>query len=243
MTYDKIKNSTNPNLTLRDDLFCRYCNRQCKNLNSLKQHECRCKLNPNRIKVISHAQKGVCHIPIERRGWSKGLSKDNDPRLKKLSEQLKIYYCEHDNHQKGVPRTPQEKQKISETMKLRGCGGIREHSGRGHKGWYKGYFCDSTYELAYVVYNLDHNIPFNRCSRDIYYLYEYKGKTHKYYPDFILADGSLVEVKGYHSEDVDLKIASVTDRPIKVLYEQDLQYAFDYVFSKYTINKLEDLYE
>ena len=31
----------------RDDLFCSYCHRQCKSLNSLKQHETRCVKNPD----------------------------------------------------------------------------------------------------------------------------------------------------------------------------------------------------
>lgn len=31
-----------------DDLLCQYCGKQCKNLNSLKQHECRCPKNKNR---------------------------------------------------------------------------------------------------------------------------------------------------------------------------------------------------
>lgn len=35
----------------REDLFCKFCNKQCKNLNSLKQHEIRCKENPGRIKL------------------------------------------------------------------------------------------------------------------------------------------------------------------------------------------------
>ena len=48
--YTKKNNSTNKFLERRDDLYCRYCGKQCKNLNSLKQHECRCKLNPNKIK-------------------------------------------------------------------------------------------------------------------------------------------------------------------------------------------------
>ena len=34
-------------------------------------------------------------------------------------------------------------------------GGLRHGSGRGKKGWYKGYWCDSTWELAWVIYQLD----------------------------------------------------------------------------------------
>ena len=29
--------------------YCKYCGKQCKSLNSLKQHEIRCKENPNHI--------------------------------------------------------------------------------------------------------------------------------------------------------------------------------------------------
>lgn len=33
--------------------YCKFCGKQCKNKNSLAQHECRCKNNPNRIEVGS----------------------------------------------------------------------------------------------------------------------------------------------------------------------------------------------
>lgn len=33
---------------IREDLFCEFCGRQCKSLNSLKQHSTRCSQNPNR---------------------------------------------------------------------------------------------------------------------------------------------------------------------------------------------------
>ena len=39
-------------------------------------------------------------------------------------------------------------------------GGKRHGSGRGKKGWYKGYYCDSTWELAWVIYQLDHGVKF-----------------------------------------------------------------------------------
>ena len=46
--------------------ICQYCGKECKNLNSLKQHELRCKQNPNRI--INKA-------------WNKGLCKNTDKRV------------------------------------------------------------------------------------------------------------------------------------------------------------------
>ena len=49
--------------------------------------------------------------------------------------------------------------------------------------------------------------------------------------------------KGYYTDQVAAKISSVTDRAIKVLYQEDLKYAFDWVKQHYTYSKLEDLYE
>ena len=121
-------------------------------------------------------------------------------------------------------------------------GGFRLNShSYGKHGTYKGYRCDSTYELAYIIYNLDHNIYFER--NFIGYPYELDGKIHLYYPDFRLADGSLVEIKGQVSEIVYIKLKAIKDVPIKLLVKDDLKYAFDYVKDTYRCKHLEDLYE
>ena len=223
-------------------LYCKFCGKQCKNKNSLINHERLCKENPNRD-LTYYERTGISNL--SNRGWNKGLTKDTDERVRKTAEALRASFAEGRvvSHQKGKARTANEKQKISESMRNNpSAGGRRLGSGRGKKGWYKGYFCDSTYELVYVIYNLDNNIIFSPCRR-IYKYVDLDGKEHKYYPDFELPDGSLVEIKGYHTATVDLKLASVTDRPIKILYEKDLVYAFDWVKQHYTYNKLSDLYE
>lgn len=122
-------------------------------------------------------------------------------------------------------------------------GGFREHSGTGKSGWYKGIYCASTYELAFVIYCLDHNINIAQC-KDVY-SYEYKGKQHKYHPDFII-NNTIIEIKGYWTDLVDIKCAAVTDKPIKVLYKADLDPVFAYIKNFYgkTVGKdLRDLYE
>ena len=220
---------------------CKFCDKECKNANSLRNHERLCKLNPN------HQENPMAGKPA----WNSGLNSSIDSRiisgsnLSSLiisgiakSKQEGTYTCT--GRASTVEKELARKQKISESMSGV-CGGKRHGSGRGKKGWYKGFFCDSTYELVYIIYNLDHNIAFTRCNR--VYMYEYNNATRKYYPDFELADGSLVETKGYHTEVVDIKAASVSDRPIKVLYEKDLKYAFDWVRENYTYNQLSDLYE
>ena len=71
--------------------ICQYCGKVCKNKNSLVQHERLCKLNPN------HQE----HTGFQY-GWSKGLNKNNNKTLKKISEKLLLknykefipYQCE-----------------------------------------------------------------------------------------------------------------------------------------------------
>lgn len=121
-------------------------------------------------------------------------------------------------------------------------GGLRHGSGRGKKGWYKGYFCDSTYELAYVIYNIDNNVDFKRS--EVVIPYSYKNKNHNYHPDFENSS-TLIEVKGYHTDQVDAKIKATEDAGYKLqmLYKDDLKYVFDYVKTNYDYKNIEDLYE
>lgn len=104
---------------------------------------------------------------------------------------------------KGHSVSEETKKKISETCKKNKLsGGYRQGSGRGKKGTYKGYYCDSSWELAYVIYNIDHNIKFER--NEELFPYEFNGEQHKYKPDFIEGD-TYVEIKGYFTEQVKAK--------------------------------------
>ncbi len=53
--YKQIQDNWKESYKIHNDynkeqiLYCKYCGKECKNLNSVKQHECRCKLNPNKI--------------------------------------------------------------------------------------------------------------------------------------------------------------------------------------------------
>ena len=120
-------------------------------------------------------------------------------------------------------------------------GGYRKGSGRSKHGWYKGFYCDSTYELAYLIYCLDHNIDIKR-STDVFE-YSIDGMIHQYHPDFEV-NGELIEIKGYHNELVDIKSLSV-DRPIKILYEKDLKVCFEYILNTYGKYKehIKELYD
>lgn len=142
-------------------------------------------------------------------------------------------------HFKGRPRTnyvmsPEaaiaRKEKLSKIAKERKLGGYNLRSGRGHKGWYKGYWCDSSYELAWIIYQLDHSIPFSRNLAK--FQYEFDEKICNWIPDFILSDGSYVEIKGYETERSRAKIRDFP-HPIVLLKEKDLTQIFQYVKDKY----------
>ena len=107
-------------------------------------------------------------------------------------------------------------------------GGYRKGSGRGKSGWYKGIYCDSTWELAFVIYHLDNNLKIERCKEHRKYIFN--GEEHTYTPDFITDEG-IIEIKGYKN---DAWIEKEKQNPdIKVLYREDMKFYLDYVVRVY----------
>lgn len=119
--------------------------------------------------------------------------------------------------------------KHSELMKGK-TGGFRKTGGRGKYGTYKGYFCQSSWELAYVIYNLEHNIKFVRNQKSFEYLFE--NKKHKYYPDFILENGTYIEIKGYYSEQWEAKQNQFKEKLI-ILDKNSIKLYMQYAEEKY----------
>jgi hypothetical protein len=131
---------------------------------------------------------------------------------------------------------------LSENAKQHGMGGYRQGSGRSKSGYYKGIFCGSTYELAWVIYRIDKNLPFQRFDGYI------KNEELKYFPDFLIENNTIIEIKGYHTPLVDKKVALAKELgyTIKVLYRQDLQEQFKWINEKYGIKdkaKISTLYD
>ena len=102
-----IKNSIRKIDILKNDLFCQYCGKQCKSINSLKQHEIRCKKNPERI-LNKKDYKGGFTIYNEKikNGeidvWNKGLTATDNESVAKHSSSLTKYYETHTHHNKGL---------------------------------------------------------------------------------------------------------------------------------------------
>lgn len=128
--------------------------------------------------------------------------------------------------------------KISEAVKGK-TGGLRENSYKRYKsGNYRGIHCDSSYELAFLVYNIEHNIDIER-NRN-YLTYAFDGRQFKYYPDFVI-DGVFYEIKGYES---DKDRAKREQHPEVVQIDKDgIQPYMDYVVEKYGKDFTNKLYE
>ena len=127
--------------------------------------------------------------------------------------------------------------------KPRGSGGARKGAGHGKPGYYNGFQCDSTYELAYVIWCNENGLEIERNKEYWEYFDPGRNGTFKFYPDFIV-DGKLVEIKGYHTPVVDLKMNAVrnADKEINILYKDDLKDAFDIACKITGLSKLK-LYE
>ena len=122
------------------------------------------------------------------------------------------------------------REKLAEEARRRGLGRYREGSGRGRKGRYRGYWCDSSYELAFVIYALDQGMAFERNWQAFPYTYE--GRQRAWIPDFRLTDGTYLEIKGYASPQAEAKFAAFPHGLI-VVRRENMQFVFDYVVQTY----------
>jgi len=204
----------------------------------------------NKYGIKSHIWRnhgeGVNHDPNRgykdgnRVVWNKGLTKDTNDILLKNSKIIKEKY----KNGKIIPsRSFLNRKHTSESiLKMKQSNRKRKNSdtvGRGKFGWYKDYWCDSTWELAFVIYNLDHDIKFERNKEGFEYIYN--GEVCKYYPDFILEDGTYLEIKGYMNGKDEEKIKQFKF-PLKVLSTNEILPYINYVKETYKIDKLYHLY-
>ena len=147
----------------------------------------------------------------------------------KLSKGLKKCYETYSFSKANERRIEKIKKTAAERHSI---GGLRKGSGRGKKGWYKGYYCDSTWELAYVIYNLEHGIPFSRNTKSFDYVFN--GENKKYYPDFLLGTGEYVEVKGYYTKQFAAKIEQFPKEHTLIIYDKiGIKPFLEYVINKY----------
>lgn len=172
--------------------ICKYCNKECKNLNSLKQHEIRCKLNPNRINMDyikpGHlkSHKGTNQfIKAKELGLPKPIV--SDETKKKLS---KVW--------KNKKHTNKSKELIKNTINYKILNN-EWHNENNIKILYKNIYFDSSWEVNFVKYLENKNIIQERPKK--YFKYYFNNGIHNYYPDLYLPEYDLyIEIKGQPNE-------------------------------------------
>lgn len=97
--------------------------------------------------------------------------------------------------------------------------------GSWHGKWY-----DSSWELALIVYCEDHGIELTRNTHR--FPYKYGRKIEYYQPDFILEDGTYVEVKGIRDRRSEAKRRQFP-YPLQMWTRNDMKKYLDYMDSRY----------
>ena len=161
-------------------LVCKFCNKECKNLNSLRNHERLCKLNP---------EKQVSNLTVrqDKTPWNKGLTKDTDTRVMNnallVSESLKgkpskTVWTEEMRKAKSEWRKQLHKDfpEMHPNCKL---------AGNRKKMSYP--------EQVAFDFLTSHNVVF-----------EHNKKIDKYYPDFVIGN-TIIEIDGaqWHDKEKD----------------------------------------
>lgn len=202
---------------------CELCGHEIS-IGHIKKHKIYCNgLGPRRLR-----EKPGHHA------WNKGLETPKEVR-EKISKKLI-------GKSKGVAATKEaeeeRKRKISETMKRKKLGGYRKGSGRGRQGRYKGIWCDSSWELAWVIYQLDRGVEFERNWKKFDYVFE--GENRKYSPDFKIED-KFIEIKGYMTDQAKAKINQFPKK-IEIIGKNEMIPIIEYVKETYGDNFI-SLYE
>lgn len=212
---------------------CKYCQKECKNANSLRNHERLCKLNPDRDlttyekygPITGFNKKGT------RSAWTKGLTKGTSEKVAAMAIKVQDFYIENGSNFKGKHHTEEAKSKISQAATKNNLTKFDKPSGRGKRGYYKGIYCQSSWELAYVIFCIDHKINFIRNNK--YFEYSFNGKLHHYFPDFYLPNtDTYVEIKGYFDKRSQAK-AEQFKGVLQLLTLKEMQPILDYVESVY----------
>ena len=237
----------------------RFCSRQCAN-SRVKSEESKLKVSEtlhNNALMLYNTNPVNCvtcgnPLPYEKRHLNY-CSKDCIPKpVRKVDRESKYYnsprYCElcgsiipYQHRHRTYCNDECRYKALSIKQRKNYKEGKLDHITVNHTykyGTYKGVSCDSSWELAFVIYNIEHNINFIR-NKTISFEYQYKGETHNFFPDFIV-DGTFVEIKNRHSELTDCKINDIPkDVKFKILYSKDIKKYLDYVFDKYGPNWVE----
>lgn len=158
--------------------ICQYCSKECKNTNSLKNHERLCPKNENR-NYVSHT--------LGKPAWNKGKTKESDTIVAQYASSIKENYSSGKISLGGAALWTKEQR--SAAAKAQGFGGYRPNAGHSQKYMVTDSFgnqvtLQSSYELECSKILDRLNIKWIRPKS-----LKYDGK--RYFPDFYLPECNL----------------------------------------------------
>ena len=183
-----------------ETLNCPYCDKQCKNTNSFRQHTIRCRENPHKIKFPNNLREYVTKVKsgeivkLNKNQWSDPNFKVSpDTSLKSLATKRKngtLNWTDEQRLNQSVSMKRAVKQNPdSYTSSNRGRTRQIEKYGIKFQG---------TWELAYYECCLATSLKVERCTER--FEYEWNG-IRTYNPDFYLPESdTYIEVKGYETD-------------------------------------------
>ena len=193
----------------------KYCSEQCAH--SRKQTE------ETKEKIRTSVKQSEKFITNNRIAVDKRNKKYLETNKKKFD-----FVCLHCGEE-GIDKKYNKNRKYHKECWLKVSGGVKPGSSRGKCGWYSGYWCDSSYELAYLIYCLENNIDIVRNKEGFEYIFN--DEKHLFYPDFIVS-GKYVEIKNFRSDLTDAKL-SYFPYDITVYYKDTIKPYLEYTINKY----------
>lgn len=211
--------------------ICKYCTKECKNNNSLAQHQIRCKLNPDKIEISYNnlANYNSTIVNKERKGSNQYT------KAKKLGLPKPIISAETRKKLGDTNRnrvwTDAERKRQSDIMTETAKKYPLSYSSQNVCGRTKSIDCIDSYgnptkvagswELK-VSQELDSlNIKWTNIIEENI-IYHWNNQDRRYYPDFYLPDYDIyIEVKGYERER-DLKKWEVLTHKLIVLKNKEI---------------------
>jgi hypothetical protein len=186
---------------------CKYCNKLCKNLNSLKQHEVRCKSNPNRIVIKpSYGMLG-------KKGGNQFTTGRQSKMKPETIEKIRISNT-------GKRWDDEKKRAHSESMKLAVINHPEAYSknnvcGRVKRTDYNGVMLKGSWEVNVAKWLDKHGLMWETEVNP--QTYHWNNSTHLYFPDFYISKlDTYIEVKGYKTERDEAKWSQFVGRLIVV---------------------------
>lgn len=226
---------------ISDNLYRCECGREFNNYQSLNAHFTHCGIHCEKIgRTLNKRKHEVEHKMC---GWDK-FKEDDLRKIKEKSQKTQKEAIEKGLYKSWWETATTERVKLKKQHLSKIASERREKSDiacKGTEGYYKGIHCDSSWELAFVIYCMDHSIPIERCKKRFQYTYD-DGSEHTYTPDFIINGSEIIEIKGYSDSKWKNKLRCCVDRNIRVLYKEDMRPYLSYV--RYTYgSKFTEMYE